>query len=117
MLKPLENDDDAPPSCVSAPVLEIEKSVVVEFAVEDDTSNAVRRVPPLLRAIPNRAVGDVVPMPMVPEVGRRNAVVVAGMVPKMRLPMLICPYAVADGKKMLLPSPIALLPVVKLFAS
>lgn len=81
MLNPLD--------AVVEPVLEMEKRVVVLFAVDDEIWKSVVSVSPALIAIPNLLVGDVVPMPIVPEVGRFHTVDVAGNVPKIRLPMLI----------------------------
>ncbi len=46
ILKPLENVDVAPPNCVSAPVLEILKSVVVALAVEEEIAKRVVFVSP-----------------------------------------------------------------------
>src|SRR5690349_12298092 len=101
MLKPLLNVEEAPPSCVSAPVFEIAKSVVVEFEVELAISNALRSVLPLFSEIAKRAAGEVVPIPIVPEFGSAHPVVVAGSEPKMMLPMLIWLLAVLLGKYVL----------------
>ena len=76
------------PAELTFPALLMEKRVVVELAVELEIWNAFTSVLPLLSAIPNREVGEVVPMPRVPEVGKVKPVEVAGNVPKRRLPML-----------------------------
>jgi hypothetical protein len=75
---------------VRTPVLEMEKSVVVADAVEEPMAKRVVAVSPLLLCIESLAYGEEVPMPRAPEVGSWNvvAVVVAGMVPYMKLARL-----------------------------
>ena len=104
MLKPLD--------AVVEPVLLMENSDVVALAVDDEIWKSVVSVSPLFAAMPNLLVGDVVPMPMVPEVGSLNVVVVAGSVPKIRLPMLSWLFAVDDAKNVFAPRPMFPPPVV-----
>src|SRR5512146_40360 len=66
---------------VARPAFEIEKSVVVAAAVDEPTAKRVEVVSPLLVWMENFAKGEEVPMPIVPEVGRAKAVVVAGRLP------------------------------------
>lgn len=77
------------PARVVEPVLEMEKSVVVAEAVEEPIAKSVCAVSPLLVWIESLAYGEVEPTPKEPEVGswRIEAVVVAGSVPKRRLPI------------------------------
>ena len=76
------------PLIVVDPVFETAKSVDVADGVELEIWKSVVSVSPLFAAIPNLLVGDVVPMPMVPEVGSFQAVDVAGSVPKRMPPIL-----------------------------
>ena len=87
-LMPLENVEVAFALLVITPELEMLKRVVVADAVDDEMLNASADVSPLLSAIANFPNGDDVPMPLEPEVGSVKPVVVAGSVPKRRLPML-----------------------------
>ncbi len=66
ILKPFENVDDAPPSCVSAPVFEIEKSVVVATPVDEAILKSVVFVSPTGAKIESFAFGVVVPIPIRP---------------------------------------------------
>ena len=97
------------------PVLRTVRSVVVAEAVEEAMAKSVAAVSPLLLWIESLAYGEEVPMPRAPEVGRVKVelVVVAGRVPKTKLPMLsMLPPAVPAtlGKSVLKPMPM-LLPV------
>src|SRR4051812_32039711 len=73
---------------VTNPVFDIEKSVEVEFAVEEPIAKSVVAVSPLFAAIENLANGDEVHTPSAPEVGSKKALEVAGKLPKRRPPML-----------------------------
>ena len=99
---------------VMAPVLETEKSVEVAEAVDEPMAKRVVAVSPLLVCIESLAYGDEVPIPRAPDVGSTNveAEVVAGSVPKTKLPRLNWLLAVALGKRVLKPIPMLLPPVV-----
>src|SRR5581483_9409823 len=90
---------------VARPVFEMLNSVVVALAVEEPIANNVFAVSPLLVWIANFANGELVPTPILPEVGSLNAVEVAGTVPNRKLPMLSWLLAVVDGKNMFEPMP------------
>ena len=96
------------------PVFATEKSVVVAEAVEEPIAKSVVAVSPLFVCMENFAYGDEVPMPRAPEVGsvKVELVVVAGRVPKTKLPRLNWLLAVALGKSVLYPMPMLLPPVV-----
>src|SRR6185312_9047207 len=85
---------------VVEPVLETEKRVVVAPEVEDAIVKALLKndVSPAFREIANLPNGVVVPMPIEPLVGSLKSVVVAGSVPKRRLPMLSCRFFVDEAK-------------------
>ena len=99
---------------VVLPVFATEKSVVVAEAVEEPIAKRLVLVSPLLVCIESLAYGEDVPMPSAPEIGRVKVelVVVAGSVPKTRLPRLNWLLAVALGKSVLYPIPMLLPPVV-----
>lgn len=103
-----------PSVVVTAPVLEMLKSVEVAEAVEEPIAKRVVLVSPLLEWMPNLANGEEVPTPMEPVVGRvkETLVVVAGKEPKRMLPSANWLFAVAEGKNICEPMPMLLPPVV-----
>src|SRR6185437_4301220 len=107
-LRPVRNVEVAAAFEVRIPVLSIEKSVVVAAAVDEPMAKSVVAVSPLFDWIANFANGVDVPMPIAPEIGSGSelADVVAGSVPKIRLPMESWLFPEALGKSVLNPMPI-----------
>ena len=70
-LMPLLKVEVAPPCCVSAPVFDIAKSVVVADAVDEPIAKSVVFVSPLFAWSESFANGEVVPRPKLPVAVRR----------------------------------------------